>query len=745
VNAHHRLRILSLEDDPNDMELIQAALETEGLAIEMARVDTQTAFRASLEKGGIDLILADYTLPSFDGLSALRLAKSTCPEVPFIFVSGTLGEEVAIEALKIGATDYVLKTKLSRLAPSVLRALREASVRAERKQAEQALRRSEAFLAEAQGLSRTGSFGWNVQTGEVLWSAETYRIFDCEPGTTLTVELIVERTHPNDRDRLRYVFEHAPADGGGDFDIEHRLISGDGSIKHVRVVARILRSEELEGVQIVGAVTDVTDAKRAEEALRRSESYLADAQKLTHTGSWAYDVATRKGIHWSIENFRLLGFDPESGVPPHEEFLQRIHSEDRENYSQIFDHAIVHQEPNLDFEYRVVLPNGEIKHIHSVGHPVFDATGNFCEYVGTAVDVTAQHEARAALEKAFQEIKTLKDQLYKENIALREEIVRTSMFEEIVGESPALRTVLARVTKVAPTDSTVLITGETGTGKELIARAIHKRSQRAARAFVSVNCAAIPTSLISSELFGHEKGAFTGATQRRLGRFELAEGGTLFLDEIGELPPETQIALLRVLQEREFERVGGTKVIRANVRVIAATNRNLQASIDSGTFRGDLYYRFNVFPIQMPALRERREDIPLLVEYFIDRYSSKTGKKIRRIEKLTLDRLRQYAWSGNIRELQNVVERSVILCESETFAVDESWLSGAMDQSNRASQTLLKIPPSEERKAIEAALADAQGRVSGPSGAAARLGIPPSTLDSKIRTLNINKHRFRTT
>jgi PAS domain S-box-containing protein len=582
-----------------------------------------------------------------------------------------------------------------------------------------------------------------LSTGEVFWSAETYRIFECDPGITPSVELVIERTHPADRDRLHHVFEQASVDRGN-FDIEHRLIASDGSIKYVRVVARIVRGDEPEGLQIIGAVTDVTDAKRAEDALRRSEAYLADAQRLTRTGSWAYDVATGKGIHWSQENFRLLGFDPEEGVPPHEEFLQRIHPEDRENYIRVFDGAIADQQPNLDFEYRVVLPSGETKHVHSVGHPVFDASGNFCEYVGTAVDVTEQHEARAALETAFQEIQALKDRLYKENIALREEIVRTSMFEEIVGESPALRTVLARVTKVAPTDSTVLITGETGTGKELIARAIHKRSWRAARAFVSVNCAAIPSSLISSELFGHEKGAFTGATQRRLGRFELAEGGTLFLDEIGELPPETQVALLRVLQEREFERVGGTKVISANVRVIAATNRDLQASIDAGTFREDLYYRFNVFPIEMPALRERREDIPLLVEYFIDRYSTKTGKKIRGVEKPTLERLKQYAWPGNIRELQNVVERSVILCESEIFVVDERWLTGGFVPPDRTSPTLLKIPPSQEKKAIEAALADAQGRVSGPTGAAARLGIPASTLDSKIKALNINKHRFRT-
>lgn len=360
------------------------------------------------------------------------------------------------------------------------------------------------------------------------------------------------------------------------------------------------------------------------------------------------------------------------------------------------------------------------------------------------MDVTEQHQARAALETAFAEIKTLQDQLYKENIALREEIVRTSMFEEIVGESPALQTVLARVTKVAPTDSSVLVTGETGTGKELIARAIHNRSQRAARAFVSVNCAAIPTSLISSELFGHEKGAFTGATQRRLGRFEMAEGGTIFLDEVGELPPETQIALLRVLQEREFERVGGNKVIRPNVRVIAATNRDLQQLIEEGAFRGDLYYRLNVFPIEVPPLRQRREDIPLLVEYLIDRYSSKAGKKIRGIERSTLDRLKSYAWPGNIRELQNVIERSIVLCEGETFTVDESWLSVNCGDADRAPRMLLRIPPSEEKKTIEAALAEAQGRVSGPAGAAARLGIPATTLDSKIRAFGINKHRFKT-
>jgi transcriptional regulator with GAF, ATPase, and Fis domain len=355
----------------------------------------------------------------------------------------------------------------------------------------------------------------------------------------------------------------------------------------------------------------------------------------------------------------------------------------------------------------------------------------------------ALQENVVALKNAFDEIQVLKDQLYKENLALREEIDVNRMFEEIVGSSPALQVVLSRVAKVAPTDSTVLVTGETGTGKELIARAIHKRSQRAARAFVSVNCAAIPRDLIASELFGHEKGAFTGATQRRLGRFESADGGTIFLDEIGELPPEMQIALLRVLQEREFQRVGGNESIKTDVRVVAATNRDLQAAITDGSFRDDLFYRINVFPIEVPPLRERKEDIPLLVEYFVDRYTSQAGKKITGISKKSMELLQSYRWPGNIRELQNVIERSVIISDSENLCIDESWFAGPSGTTDSAIQPFSEKLAAQEREMIESALAETNGKVSGPRGAAARLGIPQSTLDSKIKALKINKQRFR--
>jgi len=360
-------------------------------------------------------------------------------------------------------------------------------------------------------------------------------------------------------------------------------------------------------------------------------------------------------------------------------------------------------------------------------NPLKDESGRIARCDVTATDIDDQ--------------KRTEEQLRNENLALREEIDRSSMFEEIVGSSKPIRQLLKQVEKVAPSGSTVLILGETGTGKELIARALHRRSKRAGRPFICVNCAAIPQSLITSELFGHEKGAFTGALQRRVGRFEAANGGTLFLDEIGELPMETQIALLRVLQEKEFERVGSNHPISVDVRVITATNRDLRAAVAAGTFRADLFYRLNVFPIAVPSLRERAEDIPLLVEYFVARYSKESGKSIRHIGKQTLEYLRGYHWPGNIRELQNVVERAVILSETDTFVVDESWLVGVSAESS--PKLGLSALDDREVEMIEAALAETHGRISGPSGAAARLGVPRQTLESKLRRLGIDKYGQR--
>lgn len=396
----------------------------------------------------------------------------------------------------------------------------------------------------------------------------------------------------------------------------------------------------------------------------------------------------------------------------------------------------------FQYETRVRRADGQYLWFLHRNVPQCDDQGNVVVWYGSSIDIDDRKRAEEELKTAFNEIKILKDQLHKENLALKEEIDQASMFEEIVGASDVIKRVLALLCKVAPTDSTVLITGETGTGKELVARAIHKRSRRARNAFVAVNCAAIPPSLIASELFGHERGAFTGATQRRLGRFEVADGGTLFLDEIGDLPTETQIALLRVLQERELERVGGTHPVEIDVRVIAATNRDMAAAVEAGSFRRDLFYRLNVFPISMPSLRERVEDIPLLVSYLAQRYTSKMGKKINAIDKKTLERFQTYDWPGNVRELQNVVERAVILCDGATLSVDESWLVQASPRPAPTGVALASLAD-REREMIENALHQSRGRVSGPLGAAARLGIPRSTLESRIKSLNINKHRFQ--
>jgi formate hydrogenlyase transcriptional activator len=416
-------------------------------------------------------------------------------------------------------------------------------------------------------------------------------------------------------------------------------------------------------------------------------------------------------------------------------FREVFHPEDSERLRDECDAAISRGAP-FEYERRVRHRDGQYRWLLVQCNPLLDERGEVIRWYATGTDI--------------EDRKQTEERMRNENIALREEIDRFSMYESIVGSSEALYRVLSQISKVAPTASTVLISGETGTGKELIASAIHKRSKRSARAFIRVNCAAIPPSLIASELFGYEKGAFTGAIQRRAGRFESADGGTIFLDEIGELSPEVQIALLRVLQEREFERVGSSQPISIDVRVLAATNRDLEAAVASGTFRQDLFYRLNVFPIRVPSLRERKDDIPLLVEYLVERYAKRAGKRIRHIKKKTLDLFQAYDWPGNIRELQNVVERAVILCDEETFSVDATWLPRKSSQLSGRQVSRAGVLADDkkefaerERKAIETALAECNGRVSGPHGAAAKLGIPHQTLASKLSSLSIDKRRFK--
>src|SRR4051812_48932239 len=547
-----------------------------------------------------------------------------------------------------------------------------------------------------------------------------------------------DAVHPADLPGAIAAWQHA-VETGRPYEFEHRICRSDGEYRWFQCRGLPLRDADGRIVRWYNLLSDIDARKQSEEKLRRSEADLLEAQRLSHAGSWRHDLASG-AFFVSPEVLRIRGVESAEPLSTVDRMYDGIHPDDRSRVRETYEAARA-RKGEFDAEYRIVLRDGTTKHLHTIGHPVLNEAGDIVEDVGTGMDVTEQRQAQAALQTAFEEIKHLKDRLQDENLALREEIDQAFMFEEIVGASAALKSVLSHVSKVAPTDSTVLISGETGTGKELIARAIHKHSRRSERAFISLNCAATPPSLIASELFGHEKGAFTGAVQQRRGRFELAHSGTIFLDEIGEIPMDTQIALLRVLQERQIERVGGTRAIPVDVRVVAATNRDLSAAIAEGSFRSDLFYRLNVFPIHVPPLRKRREDIPILVEYFVKRFAEKMAKRIRQIDRRTLELCERYPWPGNIRELQNIVERSVILCTGDMFSIDEAWLptQGPLRADGRGP--LPETLQDQEKEMIETALTRSRGKVAGPRGAAARLGIPASTLESKIKHLGIEKRR----
>ncbi len=534
--------------------------------------------------------------------------------------------------------------------------------------------------------------------------------------------------HPGDVERLRDERQQALL-RGKPFENEQRARGKDGKYRWFLIRYKPLLDETGRPLRWYASGTDIDDLKRAEAKLRHDERELRqlvdslpqhvlvlDAQgSILQVNQMMLDYLGR-----TLEEMQNPATDDRIKRDLHPDDVERVQSERKVGLSGGVPFEIEKRSLGKDGQFRWFLFRYK---------PLLDEKVHIAKWFVTATDIEDRKQAE--------------ERMRNEAFALREEIDRTSMSEEIVGSSRPLRRVLAQVDKVAPTDSTVLIFGETGTGKELIARSIHKRSKRAQRAFIAVNCAAIPTSLIASELFGHEKGAFTGAAQRRLGRFEAADGGTIFLDEVGELPLETQIALLRVLQDKKLERVGSNQSVFVDIRVLAATNRDLNAAIAAGTFRQDLFYRLNVVPIEIPSLRERKDDIPLLVEYLIARYAQTAGKKIRNMERRTLELFEAYDWPGNIRELQNVVERAVILSDGDTFSVDETWFTTRPEKFTGPTVPFADDLSRRERELIEAALQESKGKTSGPSGAATKLGIPRQTLDSRIKALGIDKYRFR--
>jgi formate hydrogenlyase transcriptional activator len=584
-------------------------------------------------------------------------------------------------------------------------------------------KQAEFYLDEGQRLAHMGSWAFDTD-GFTYWSSELFKIHGLDPGSKAPdVSEYLTLVHPEDREFVSREIQQMFA-GRLRFDFTKRILRADGEIRRIRCVGVPLsHGETFQG--FIGTGIDVTEQEQLTEGLRRSQR---EVQQILDLAPQLIAVfgPRRERLYLNRMSLDYFGFNLEEwrAAPPGPD----VHPDDAERLRSQWGHAISSGSA-FEIEVRFQRNDGVYRWFLIRCNPVCDDEGTVLRWYAACTDIEGRKRAE--------------DNLKQENAALREELNHASKFEEIVGSSEALQKVVSQISKVAPSDSTVLILGQTGTGKELIARAIHKRSKRAGRSFIGVNCGAIPTSLIASELFGHEKGAFTGATQRRLGRFEAANGGTIFLDEVGDLPQDIQIALLRVLQEREIERVGSDRPIPVDVRVLAATHRDLHKLASEGKFREDLLYRLNVVPVTMPSLRERVSDIPILAEYFIARFGKKMGKKFKTIEKKTLKVMQDYEWPGNVRELQNVIERAVILSDSDIFAIDEAWLNREPSVVPRSSAPLTGALLAHEKEAIEAALVECHGRISGPAGAAAKLGIPDSTLDAKIRRLGIDRYRFK--
>lgn len=515
--------------------------------------------------------------------------------------------------------------------------------------------------------------------------------------------------------------------------VQFRWQTKDGRALWVEEHLEAICDEHGNRIGLRGVTMNINDRRLAEQELSDRSEELNEAQRIAKVGSWIWDLQNET-VNWSKELYAILQRDPERGPLSFLEQTDLFTAESSEKLRTATEVSLQTGTP-YELELQMIASDGTNKWVNARGEALRDGIGHLIKLRGTVQDITERKNAEEQLQRAHAEVSELKNQLEAENIYLQEEIKLAHNFDEIIGQSDAMQYVLFKIEQVAPTDSTVLVAGETGTGKELVARAIHSASKRHEHAMVKVNCAALSPTLIESELFGHEKGAFTGAASRKIGRFELADGGTIFLDEIGELPLELQPKLLRVIQEGELERLGSSRTITVDVRIIAATNRNLQIEVDKNRFREDLWYRLNVFPITIPPLRHHQDDIRALVEHFTDKFSRKLGKEITSIAPATLKALQEYSWPGNVRELANVIERGVINSQGSMLHLLDTLEKTQPDVSPLSPKTLEQI----ECDYILHILENTNWRIEGPRGAAQILGLHPSTLRNRMSKLGIQK------
>ena len=611
----------------------------------------------------------------------------------------------------------------------------------DRKRAEEALIKSERTLAKAQRIANVGSWEWDLRSGLVRCSDEAYRILGLEPEAGgLTSRVFFSVLHPEDRQKTQEAIDELLADRWKGEGLEIRIIRPDGSERTVYVQAEMTFDDNGKPVRMIGAGLDITERKRAEQSLIKSESRLVEAQRVGHVGSWEWDIVGGD-LQWSDEVYRIFGFQPQQFRPDYKVFLAGIHPDDRQAVRETMKRSTTGLATPYSIEHRVIRPDGSERTVHGRGEVTFDREGKPVRMVGTVHDITD-------LKRAENEIRELTKRLEAENIYLREDMQQKEGYGDIIGTSDAIKSTMDRSRQVARTKTTVLLNGETGTGKGIFARYIHKMSDRRRKPFVNVNCAGLPASLIESELFGREKGAFTGSTERQIGRFELADTGTIFLDEIGELPLELQAKLLKVIEEGEFERLGSPHSVKVDVRVIASTNRNLETEIRHGRFRQDLFFRLNVFPITIPPLRERKGDVPLLVEAYAEKFSKSYKKKnIVMIPTNVMESLESYGWPGNVRELINVVERAVIVSDGPVLMLAEKMGTSSMETPPPDRGVVKKEDACfaryrEEvamREEILSVLGKTGWRIEGPKGAALLLGTNPSTLRTRMKKLGITR------